>query len=99
MAQYERSKFAEEDFRKIARYTLTNFGVKQAQDYEALLTQAAKTAANFPSIGKPYTTKKGKIYQQYNAGMHALFYRPTDTGIFIVRVLHLMMDFDRHLGG
>jgi toxin ParE1/3/4 len=97
MADYQRSKLAEQDFRQIARYTLRNFGLRQAQEYESSLVQAAKTAANFPSIGRPYTTKKGSVYQQYNVGRHALFYRATESGVFIVRVLHLMMDFDRHL--
>ena len=53
--------------------------------------------ANFPSMGRPYTTKKGRVYQRHNVGEHAVFFRPTEQGIFIVRILGLMMDFDRHL--
>jgi toxin ParE1/3/4 len=65
--------------------------------YKAGIIQSAQITANFPSMGRPYTTKNGKVFQKYNVGEHALFYRPTETGILIVRVLHLKMDFDRHI--
>lgn len=97
MANYEFSKTAEQDIRNIAQYTVQYFGVKQAQHYKALLLQSAKTVANFPSMGRPYTSKNGKVFHKHNVGEHALFYQTTQDGIFIVRVLHLMMDFDKHL--
>ncbi len=97
MARPEYSKEADSDLDGIAEYTFLNFGEDQTREYRALLDQAARTAANFPSLGRPYTTKKGRVYQRYNAGRHVIFYRPTESGIFVVRVLHQMMDFDRHL--
>jgi toxin ParE1/3/4 len=36
-------------------------------------------------------------YFQIESASHAIFYRKTDTGILIVRVLHERMDFKRHL--
>jgi plasmid stabilization system protein ParE len=30
-------------------------------------------------------------------GRHIIFYQVEDQGILVVRVLHQMMDFDRHL--
>lgn len=97
MANYSLSELADQDLEDISEYTTRNYGRKQTFDYKASIKQAARTAANFPSIGRPYTTKKGNIFQRYNVGRHAMFYQPTEAGIFIVRVLHLMMDFDRHL--
>ncbi len=99
MASYKYSKLADDDLDGIAEYTFVNFGENQARAYRVSIDHAAGTAGNFPSLGRLYTTKKGAIFHKYNVGEHALFYRPIDTGIFIVRVLHLMMDFDRHLGG
>ena len=99
MASYKYSKLADRDLDGIAEYTFLNFGERQARAYRVSIDHAASTAADFPSLGRPYTTKKGRIYQKYNVGEHALFYRPSEAGIFIVRVLHLMMDFDRHLDG
>ncbi len=98
MANYQFSKLADSDLKDIADYTVMNFGVPKAREYKALLIQSAKTAANFPSIGRPYTTEQGRVFQRFNVGRHVLFYQPSEQGIFIVRVLHLMMDFDQHLG-
>lgn len=97
MARPQFSKAAESDLEAIAEYTFLNFGEAQAREYQALLDLAARTAANFPRLGRPYTTKAGRVYQRYNAGRHSIFYRSTESGIFIVRVLHQMMDIDRHL--
>lgn len=97
MADCVFSSEAESDLRGIIRYTAKHFGLAQARAYPAQLKQAAQTAANFPSIARSYTTQQGQIFQQYNVGRHALFYQPTETGIFVVRILHLMMKFDRHL--
>ena len=97
MAKAEFSKEADSDLNGIARYTFLNFGEDQAREYLRLLDQAVRTASNFPSLGRLYTTKGGQMYQRYNAGRHTIFYRTTEDGIFVVRVLHLMMDFDRQL--
>lgn len=97
MASYEYSKLADRDLDRIAAYTFINFGEKQTRAYRVSIDQAARTVANFPSMGRPYTTKDGVTFQKYNVGEHALFFQPIEKGVFIVRVLHLMMDFDRHL--
>ena len=97
MADYVLSSAAESDLRDIIRYTAENFGFAQARAYPVQLRQAAETAASFPSIGRTYRTTGGTTLRQYNVGRHALFYRPTETGILVVRILHLVMDFDLHL--
>jgi len=97
MADYQFSKLAEGDLAGITTYTALNFGHSQSFTYTDNLLDGAQTAADFPSFGLPYTTKKGKVFQKYSVGRHAIFYQPTETGILIVRILHLMMDFDRHL--
>ena len=97
MAAYKLSKLANQDVDGIIEYTALNFGERQAVVYYGQIHLAAKTVANFPSMGRPYTTRKGRIFQKYSVGEHALFYQPTEAGILIVRVLHQMMNFDRHL--
>lgn len=97
MADARFSNRADLDLEAIANYTIRRFGIAKADEYRALLTKAAETAANFPFSGRQYTTKSGTIYRRCNAGRHVLFYCPNDDGIFVVRVLHLMMDFDRYL--
>ncbi|MEM8646468.1 MAG: type II toxin-antitoxin system RelE/ParE family toxin [Pseudomonadota bacterium] len=97
MAKYQYSELAAGDLEGIAEYTFLNFGEKQARAYRVSIDHAAATVANFPSLGRPYETKSGTLYFKYNVGEHALFYRQVGSDILIIRVLHLVMDFDRHL--
>ena len=97
MAKYKYSNLAIKDLDSIADYTYKNWGKNQLNAYRDLLKKASSTIADFPSMGRPYTTQAGKVYHKYSVGEHALFFRTTEYGVFIVRVLHLMMDFDRHL--
>lgn len=98
MADYVLSSVAETDLRKIIRHTALSFGLAKARDYPNQLVQAAKTAARFPEIGRRYTTSNGDVFRKYDVGRHALFYQPTDSGILVVRILHVKMNFDEHLG-
>lgn len=97
MAKYTLSDEAIADLRGITRYTLANFGLAQAEKYIDQLHRSAQIAADFPATGKRYMTVGGATYRQYNCGRHAIFYREEEGGIFIGRILHQMMDFDRHL--
>jgi toxin ParE1/3/4 len=36
-------------------------------------------------------------YRKYSVGAHALFYKTTQEGVDIMRILHRQMDFERHL--
>jgi toxin ParE1/3/4 len=36
-------------------------------------------------------------YLKYRSGSHFVFYRLTEGGIDVVRILHTRMDFERHL--
>jgi len=99
MADYVFSVEADADIHGIWRYSAINFGAGQADTYTDQLLRSVQTAARFPFTGRDYTTRSGRPYKQYNCGRHAIFYRSTEAGIFVVRVLHLMMDFDRHLDG
>lgn len=97
MAQYSLSNLAEQDIEGIFEYTLRNFGEHQASAYIGQIKQSLQTAAVFPYIGREYVTKRGQSYRRFDCGRHALFYRPADNGIFLVRALHVMMDHDQLL--
>ena len=66
MASYKLSKLGHSDVDGITEYTAVNFGERQAVVYYGQIHIAAQTVANFPSLGRLYTTKKGAIYQKYN---------------------------------
>ena len=97
MAEYRFSRLAAGDLDDITTYTALNFGLEQAHRYADEILPAAQFAADFPALGSAYTTRAGQRFRKYNSGQHALFYQQTEYGMFVVRVLHLMMDFDRHL--
>lgn len=97
MADYKLSQSAQADLEDITEYTALSFGARQAAIYTAQLHNAAQTAAEFPLFGQLYSTRSGKIFRRYHSGRHALFYQLTDDGILVVRILHMMMDLDRHL--
>jgi len=97
MAEYTLSRQAGRDLENITAYTFETYGLQQAKIYTTQIHDSAKIAAVFPEISHVYKTRSAKVYRQYNCGRHALFYRPLDSGILIVRILHLAMDFDQHL--
>ena len=97
MASYKLSQLAQLDLEEITSYTVLTFCEEQARLYNAQMHNAAQTAADFPFFGLSYLTREGAVFQKYNSGRHALFYRPTEEGILVVRILHQMMDFDAHL--
>lgn len=90
------SSRAESDLAEIADYTIEAFGIEQAGRYIAGL-EACLNALD----GKPFT---GHGTDELAPGLrrfwhksHVVFFVPDDEGIFIVRILHKSMDFQRHL--
>ena len=49
-----------------------------------------------PSRGRSVSVR-GRTYHQYRTGSHMIFYRETDHGVQIVRVLHQSMNHAQHL--
>lgn len=87
---------AERDIVDIYLYTLENFGPAQADRYTADLFGRFTEIAASPSLGRDF----GDIHpdtRRANQGSHAIYYRNTNTGILILRILHQKMDPARHL--
>ena len=97
MADWQLSAAANADIEEIARYTAAKFGERQARKYTGEIRRAVQIAADFRFLARPHTTEAGASYQRYNIGRHAIFYRETEQGIYVLRILHGAMDFDRHL--
>lgn len=97
MADWLLSKEAANDLDGITEYTTRHFGEKQARLYAAEIKRAIQVAADFPLLARPHITGAGEVFQRYNVGQHAIFYQQTAQTILVVRIMHGMMDFDRHL--
>ncbi|MGH1398834.1 MAG: type II toxin-antitoxin system RelE/ParE family toxin [Alphaproteobacteria bacterium] len=92
------SNEAKQDLRGIYRYTVLRYGFDQADKYEDGLKSSVRTISNFMSIGRRYTTRKGKEFLRYNSGRHVVFYVVEDDYALIVRILHCSAEFDAYLG-
>ena len=90
------SSRAESDLSEIADYTIETFGIEQARRYMDGLEACFQTLAGKPLDGRGAGELAPKL-RRFKHQSHMVFYMPEEEGVFIVRVLHKSMDFQRHL--
>lgn len=95
MAEYRLTPAAERDLERIWAYTLEQWGIKQADRYIDFLTEAFDTLARSPRIA-PTCEQIRPGYRRWAVERHTVYFRMTDYGIVVVRVLHNRMDPSRH---
>jgi toxin ParE1/3/4 len=96
MSRYFLRPSAETDLEEIWRYTVENWGEKQAERYLNDIRKTLEHAVETPSAGRRVEIG-GRVYRMRRSGSHQIFYRETPRGIDVLRVLHARMDFARHL--
>ena len=84
------------DLDDIWDYTADRWGLDQAETYTRQLAKDIQTVADKPSRGRQCDEVRAG-YRKYPSGSHVLFYRLTDDGIDIVRILHERMDPEQHI--
>ncbi|MCB1985800.1 MAG: type II toxin-antitoxin system RelE/ParE family toxin [Burkholderiales bacterium] len=95
-AEYRLTPEAERDMEAIWLYTFEEWGLEQANRYTDELTEAfAQLAAN-PKMAAPCDRIR-KGYRHSQVGRHVIYFRQTDYGIVVVRVLHGRMLPTLHL--
>jgi toxin ParE1/3/4 len=87
---------AQADLEGIWDYTASRWDAKQAELYVRQIQSAIERIARDPRLGRPCDDIRAG-YRKFPAASHVLFYRLTDRGVDVVRILHSRMDFDRHL--
>jgi toxin ParE1/3/4 len=97
MARYLLSKSAQLDIEKIADYTIENFGINQARVYRDGLISCFQDLTVRPERGRLYLHKDETLLLCYRYKSHIVFFKRTNAGILIVRILGERMDFRRHL--
>ncbi len=95
-AEFRLSPAAERDLEGIWLYTLKEWGMNQANRYTDELAAVFDQLANNPELG-PSCDYIRKGYRRRRLGRHAIYFRITDYGIAIIRILHDRMDAPRHL--
>jgi toxin ParE1/3/4 len=96
MTRYVLSPRAQKDVDDIWDYTAAHWNRKQAEIYLRQINHAIETVAAEPGLARSCNDIRPG-YWKYPTGSHVLFFRMTDNGIDIVRILHSRMDFERHL--
>jgi len=84
------------DLSEIWDYTFSQWGVEQAEKYVrelwSTMGHSASDSTKSVDIGD---VRRG--YRKSRSGSHVIFFKATDDGIDVVRILHQRMDFERHL--
>ena len=96
MVNYNYSFEARDDLKEIYKYTLINFGIKQAKDYMAKITGNLILVANKTLQGRNADILKHGL-RKIESGSHVIFYLQKANYIFVVRVLHQSMDVKQHI--
>jgi toxin ParE1/3/4 len=96
MPSFRLTAKAKADLKSIARYTQDTWGREQRNKYLLELDSSLHTLARKPQRGRACDyIRKG--YRKYHTGKHFIFYRQTNKGIEIIRILHESMDIENHL--
>jgi len=96
MGEYRLSPAAERDLESIWIYTVEQWGVEQAERYVDFLTAAFADLAGSPKTAAACDHIRPG-YRRWGVERHMIYFRITDYGIAVIRVLHDRMEASRHL--
>ena len=96
MASYRLAPLAEQDMETIWEYSFEQWGINQANYYTDELVSAFEDLAASPSQASScdYIRVGYKIYRQ---GKHLIYFKTTNYGVAVVRILHERMMPSLHL--
>ena len=92
----EISPAAADDLDDIWLYGAGEWGIKQANQYQAQLLDRVSFLAEHPALGKDRDEIK-LGYKSYAEGAHLVFFQLDHSVLRVLRVLHQRMDVIRHL--
>ena len=96
MFEYRLTPAAERDLEDIWIYTLQQWSENQANTYIDDLVDAFQSIASAPLVF-PSCDHIRPGYRRRNMKRHVIYYRVTDYGVAIIRVLHDRMDVSNRL--
>lgn len=96
MSRYQLTHDAEADIIKTLIDGIAKFGLTQAEEYHDEMQRRFTLIAENPSFGADYSFVRSGI-RRYEHISHSIYYRETEGGVLILRVLHKRMDPARHL--
>jgi len=96
MGRYKLTQDADRDVARIYQDGLSMFGAVQAEKYTLEMAKRFSFLAEKKTRGSDY----GHVLPELRRAdyvSHAIYYRHTDYGVLILRILHGRMDPSRHL--
>ncbi len=96
MAEYRFSPAAQRDLGEVFDYGVANWDRAQAMDYTDLIAAACAELAEAP-LRAPACDHIRPGYRRRGVARHVIYFRPTDYGIAVIRILHQRMDVGRRL--
>jgi toxin ParE1/3/4 len=96
MAEFRLTPAAERDLESIWTYTAQHWGVEQANRYIDFIAAAFEELAQSPQAA-PACDNVRPGYRRRSDERHMIYFRITNYGIAVVRILHERMDAPRYL--
>ena len=96
MSTYRLTPAAQQDLSSTWDFTEERWSLSQAETYIRELQAAIERIAEDPHRGRARDDVR-EGHCNYAIGSHAIFYRPRADGVDVIRILHLRMDYGRHL--
>jgi toxin ParE1/3/4 len=96
MRRYALSQAADADLQRIFTDSANQWGIDRAERYLLGLHEAFQNLAAFPDIGRDMGHLR-EGYFRFPHDRHSVFYRKTEEGIQIVRVLHQKQQPENYL--
>ena len=96
MAEYRLAPAAAGDLEDIWKYTARQWGIEQADRYVDVLIAAFHALSKTPRAA-PACDHIRRGYRRQIVERHMIYFRVTDYGIAVVRILHDRMDAREHL--
>jgi toxin ParE1/3/4 len=96
MMTFRLTELALDDLRSIGRYTQANWGRDQRNLYLTKLDECFHLLAQNPLRGRACNDIR-LGYRKYLIGRHIIFYRESQEGIEVIRILHSSMDIESRL--
>ena len=84
------------DVESIYLYSVREFGIKRTEDYILTIESSFQHLADDPLISRKCDNIRQDL-RAFNIGSHVIFFKITNYGIAVIRVLHQSMDFSKHL--
>ncbi|HSC76179.1 MAG TPA: type II toxin-antitoxin system RelE/ParE family toxin [Pseudomonadales bacterium] len=86
---------AEEDLENIYQYSIEHWGNTRADEYIREISTAFLTLAENPLLGRDCSDIRPE-FRAFTVASHVVFYKPSNSGVAVVRVLHQSMDCQKY---